>query len=130
MALSHIGYHANFGRAHIVLRLTCRRKRHPSGESAHTSELSPAPPPGLRHFVTQGLYRAFATLFSILIRLAPFFFIFSAGTNAHYVNSAVQTGQAKYNATGRGFVIAHVRAPPDLVVKGPRYVSQNSGEST
>lgn len=57
---------------------------------------------------TQGVQRAVSTLFNILLRLAPFFFIFSAGTNAHYVNSAVMTGQAKYQATGRGFVIAHV----------------------
>lgn len=58
----------------------------------------------------QGIQRAVSTLVNILLRLAPFFFIFSAGTNAHYVNSAVMTGQAKYQATGRGFVIAHVRA--------------------
>lgn len=50
------------------------------------------------------------TLINILLRLAPFFFIFSAGTNAHYVNSAVMTGKANYQATGRGFVIAHVRS--------------------
>lgn len=54
------------------------------------------------------MQRAVSTLFNIMLRLAPFFFIFSAGTNAHYVNSAVMTGQAKYQATGRGFVIAHV----------------------
>ncbi|CAM9689894.1 unnamed protein product, partial [Ectocarpus fasciculatus] len=58
--------------------------------------------------VEQGMQRAVSTLFNIMLRLAPFFFIFSAGTNAHYVNSAVMTGQAKYQATGRGFVIAHV----------------------
>ncbi|CBJ30457.1 1,3-beta-glucan synthase, family GT48 [Ectocarpus siliculosus] len=57
--------------------------------------------------VEQGMQRAVSTLFNIMLRLAPFFFIFSAGTNAHYVNSAVMTGQAKYQATGRGFVIAH-----------------------
>eukprot|EP00903_Cladosiphon_okamuranus_P007590 g7363.t1 len=57
--------------------------------------------------VEQGVQRAVSTLVNILLRMAPFFFIFSAGTNAHYVNSAVMTGQAKYQATGRGFVIAH-----------------------
>ncbi|CAM9645366.1 unnamed protein product, partial [Laminaria digitata] len=57
--------------------------------------------------VEQGLQRAVSTTFNILLRMAPFFFIFSAGTNSHYVNSAVMTGQAKYQATGRGFVIAH-----------------------
>lgn len=62
----------------------------------------------------QGLQVAVSKLFNILLRLAPFFFIFSAGTNAFYVNSAVMSGQAKYQATGRGFVIVHVRKATHL----------------
>ncbi|CAM9858817.1 unnamed protein product, partial [Choristocarpus tenellus] len=55
----------------------------------------------------QGMTKALATLFNILLRLSPFFFVFATGTNAYYVNSAIEAGQAKYQATGRGFVIAH-----------------------
>ncbi|CAM9250703.1 unnamed protein product [Discosporangium mesarthrocarpum] len=55
----------------------------------------------------QGFTKAMATLFNILLRLSPLFFIFASGTNAYYVNTAIETGQAKYTATGRGFVIAH-----------------------
>lgn len=85
--------------------------------SKAVTHLPPAMPNVLA-LAVQGFHQAISTLFNILIRLSPFFFIFSAGTNSHYVNSAIQTGQAEYKATGRGFVIQHVRMNPNGGVRG------------
>lgn len=43
------------------------------------------------------------------LQLCSVFFTFSLGTKAHYFGRTVLHGGAKYRATGRGFVVRHVR---------------------
>ena len=38
---------------------------------------------------------------------APLFFMFHMGTKAHYFDSTLKYGGAKYRPTGRGFVMHH-----------------------
>ncbi|CAM9179036.1 unnamed protein product, partial [Chrysoparadoxa australica] len=57
--------------------------------------------------VESGVVKALTTFISLLVKLSPFFFVFSTGTTGHYVNAAITQGKAVYKATGRGFVIAH-----------------------
>ncbi|KAI3848692.1 hypothetical protein MKX03_025066, partial [Papaver bracteatum] len=60
-----------------------------------------------------GLERGFRTAMSDFIimqlQLAAVFFTFSLGTKAHYFGRTVLHGGAKYRATGRGFVLHHVK---------------------
>ncbi|CAM9314305.1 unnamed protein product, partial [Discosporangium mesarthrocarpum] len=57
--------------------------------------------------VENGLSKALRKFIEIMLRGSVLFFIFLAATNAHYVNLAFLTGEAKYMSTGRGFVIVH-----------------------
>ena len=41
------------------------------------------------------------------LRSSPFFFMFHMGTKAHYYDSTLKYGGAKYRPTGRGFVLQH-----------------------
>lgn len=60
-----------------------------------------------------GLERGFRTALSDFIimqlQLCAVFFTFSLGTKAHYFGRTVLHGGAKYRATGRGFVVRHVK---------------------
>lgn len=60
-----------------------------------------------------GLERGFRTALGDFIimqlQLCSVFFTFSLGTKAHYFGRTVLHGGAKYRATGRGFVVRHVR---------------------
>lgn len=60
-----------------------------------------------------GLERGFRTALSDFIimqlQLCAVFFTFSLGTRAHYFGRTVLHGGAKYRATGRGFVVRHVK---------------------
>ncbi|RWW82670.1 hypothetical protein BHE74_00008854 [Ensete ventricosum] len=60
-----------------------------------------------------GLERGFRTAVSDFIimqlQLCSVFFTFSLGTKSHYFGRTVLHGGAKYRATGRGFVVRHVK---------------------
>ncbi|KAM0068509.1 putative 1,3-beta-glucan synthase [Helianthus debilis subsp. tardiflorus] len=60
-----------------------------------------------------GLERGFLTALSefiiMLINLAPMFFTFSLGTKSHYYGRTLLHGDARYRATGRGFVVFHAK---------------------
>lgn len=43
------------------------------------------------------------------LQLASVFFTFSLGTRAHYFVRTLLHGGAKYRATGRGFVVKHIK---------------------
>lgn len=64
-------------------------------------------------FMEIGLERGFLCAlgdFVIMqLQLCSVFFTFSLGTKAHYFGRTVLHGGAKYRATGRGFVVRHVR---------------------
>ncbi|THU52701.1 hypothetical protein C4D60_Mb10t06690 [Musa balbisiana] len=60
-----------------------------------------------------GLERGFRTALGDFIimqlQLCAVFFTFSLGTKSHYFGRTVLHGGAKYRATGRGFVVRHVK---------------------
>lgn len=60
-----------------------------------------------------GLERGFRTALGDIIimqlQLCSVFFTFSLGTKSHYFGRTVLHGGAKYRATGRGFVVRHVK---------------------
>ncbi|RZR96408.1 hypothetical protein BHM03_00025424 [Ensete ventricosum] len=60
-----------------------------------------------------GLERGFRTALGDFIimqlQLCSVFFTFSLGTKSHYFGRTVLHGGAKYRATGRGFVVRHVK---------------------
>ena len=43
------------------------------------------------------------------LQLAAVFFTFSLGTRSHYFSRTLLHGGAKYRATGRGFVVRHIK---------------------
>jgi len=57
----------------------------------------------VEHGITHSLTK-FAETF---ITGSPFFFMFHMGTKAHYYDSTLKYGGAKYRPTGRGFVLQH-----------------------
>jgi len=57
--------------------------------------------------VEHGLYHAIKQIITTHVTGAPLFFMFHMGTKAHYFNSTLQFGGAKYRPTGRGFVMEH-----------------------
>jgi callose synthase len=64
-------------------------------------------------FMEIGLERGFRSAlgdFVIMqLQLCSVFFTFSLGTKSHYFGRTILHGGAKYRATGRGFVVRHVR---------------------
>ncbi|XP_072992005.1 callose synthase 5-like isoform X4 [Typha latifolia] len=64
-------------------------------------------------FMEIGLERGFRTALGDFIimqlQLCSVFFTFSLGTKSHYFGRTVLHGGAKYRATGRGFVVRHVK---------------------
>ncbi|GJN00749.1 hypothetical protein PR202_ga17953 [Eleusine coracana subsp. coracana] len=64
-------------------------------------------------FMEIGLERGFRSALGDFIimqlQLCSVFFTFSLGTKSHYFGRTVLHGGAKYRATGRGFVVRHVR---------------------
>ncbi|KAI0511251.1 hypothetical protein KFK09_011876 [Dendrobium nobile] len=60
-----------------------------------------------------GLERGFRTALGDIIimqlQLCSVFFTFSLGTKSHYFGRTILHGGAKYRATGRGFVVRHVK---------------------
>uniref|UniRef100_A0A0E0L8M2 1,3-beta-glucan synthase n=1 Tax=Oryza punctata TaxID=4537 RepID=A0A0E0L8M2_ORYPU len=66
-------------------------------------------------FMEIGLERGFRSAlgdFVIMqLQLCSVFFTFSLGTKSHYFGRTILHGGAKYKATGRGFVVRHVKFP-------------------
>ncbi|KAF8646248.1 hypothetical protein HU200_065453 [Digitaria exilis] len=64
-------------------------------------------------FMEIGLERGFRSAMEDFIimqlQLCSVFFTFSLGTKSHYFGRRILHGGAKYRATGRGFVVRHVR---------------------
>ncbi|CAI5488703.1 unnamed protein product, partial [Closterium sp. Naga37s-1] len=57
----------------------------------------------------QGFLRAVVSFITMQLQLASVFFTFSLGTRAHYFLRTLLHGGAKYRATGRGFVVRHIK---------------------
>ncbi|EEC80135.1 hypothetical protein OsI_21922 [Oryza sativa Indica Group] len=66
-------------------------------------------------FMEIGLERGFRSALGDFIimqlQLCSVFFTFSLGTKSHYFGRTILHGGAKYKATGRGFVVRHVKFP-------------------
>ncbi|GAB4860529.1 Callose synthase 10 [Ancistrocladus abbreviatus] len=57
----------------------------------------------------QGLLQAFFSFIIMQLQLCSVFFTFSLGTKTHYFGRTILHGGAKYRATGRGFVVRHIK---------------------
>lgn len=57
----------------------------------------------------QGVLKAIVNFFTMQLQLCSVFFTFSLGTRTHYFGRAILHGGAKYRATGRGFVVEHIK---------------------
>ncbi|KAK7281994.1 hypothetical protein RIF29_10435 [Crotalaria pallida] len=56
-----------------------------------------------------GLLKAVFSFISMQLQLCSVFFTFSLGTRTHYFGRTILHGGAKYRATGRGFVVRHIK---------------------
>ncbi|XP_031502410.1 callose synthase 10 isoform X1 [Nymphaea colorata] len=56
-----------------------------------------------------GLLKAFLSFISMQLQFCSVFFTFSLGTRTHYFGRTILHGGAKYRATGRGFVVRHIK---------------------
>uniref|UniRef100_A0A453J6K3 Glycosyl transferase 48 domain-containing protein n=1 Tax=Aegilops tauschii subsp. strangulata TaxID=200361 RepID=A0A453J6K3_AEGTS len=52
---------------------------------------------------------AFVSFITMQFQLCSVFFTFSLGTRTHYFGRTILHGGAKYRATGRGFVVRHIK---------------------
>nr|DAD30693.1 TPA_asm: hypothetical protein HUJ06_009544 [Nelumbo nucifera] len=57
----------------------------------------------------QGLLKAVFSFITMQLQLCSVFFTFSLGTRTHYFGRTILHGGAKYKATGRGFVVRHIK---------------------
>ncbi|KAH7332248.1 hypothetical protein KP509_20G078000 [Ceratopteris richardii] len=57
----------------------------------------------------QGPLKAVVNFVTMQLQLASVFFTFSLGTRTHYFGRTLLHGGAKYRATGRGFVVEHIK---------------------
>ncbi|CAN4114064.1 unnamed protein product [Withania somnifera] len=57
----------------------------------------------------QGFLRAVVGFVTMQFQLCTVFFTFSLGTRTHYFGRTILHGGAKYHATGRGFVVKHIK---------------------
>ncbi|KAJ3679540.1 hypothetical protein LUZ60_017551 [Juncus effusus] len=57
----------------------------------------------------RGFRAALGDFITMQLQLCAVFFTFSLGTKSHYFGRTVLHGGAKYRATGRGFVVRHVK---------------------
>ncbi|WCJ36196.1 glucan synthase-like 8 [Euphorbia peplus] len=57
----------------------------------------------------QGLMKAVFSFITMQLQLCSVFFTFSLGTRTHYFGRTILHGGAKYRATGRGFVVRHIK---------------------
>lgn len=56
-----------------------------------------------------GLLKAVFSFIIMQLQLCSVFFTFSLGTRTHYFGRTILHGGAKYRATGRGFVVQHIK---------------------
>ncbi|XP_073267920.1 callose synthase 9 isoform X2 [Populus alba] len=56
-----------------------------------------------------GFLRAVVNFITMQLQLGSVFFTFSLGTKSHYFGRTILHGGARYQATGRGFVVRHIR---------------------
>ncbi|CAM8922119.1 unnamed protein product [Rhodiola kirilowii] len=57
----------------------------------------------------QGVLKAVFSFITMQLQLCSVFFTFSLGTRTHYFGRTILHGGAKYRATGRGFVVRHIK---------------------
>lgn len=63
----------------------------------------------LGFILEQGFLRAVVSFVTMQFQLCTVFFTFSLGTRTHYFGRTILHGGAKYHATGRGFVVRHIK---------------------
>ncbi|XP_028076538.1 callose synthase 9 isoform X1 [Camellia sinensis] len=63
----------------------------------------------LGFILEQGFFRAVVSFVTMQLQLCTIFFTFSLGTKTHYFGRTILHGDAKYQATGRGFVVRHIK---------------------
>nr|GEW97383.1 callose synthase 9 [Tanacetum cinerariifolium] len=63
----------------------------------------------LGFILEQGFLRAIVSFVTMQFQLCTVFFTFSLGTRTHYFGRTILHGGAKYHATGRGFVVRHIK---------------------
>ncbi|KAL0286904.1 UNVERIFIED_CONTAM: Callose synthase 9 [Sesamum calycinum] len=68
-----------------------------------------AVPMVLGFILEQGFLRALVSFVTMQFQLCTVFFTFSLGTRTHYFGRTILHGGAKYHATGRGFVVRHIK---------------------
>ncbi|KAL6966330.1 Callose synthase 9 [Sarracenia purpurea var. burkii] len=68
-----------------------------------------AVPMVLGFILEQGFFRAVVSFVTMQLQLCTVFFTFSLGTRAHYFGRTILHGGARYQATGRGFVVRHIK---------------------
>ncbi|XP_021307423.1 callose synthase 10 [Sorghum bicolor] len=56
-----------------------------------------------------GLMKAIFSFITMQLQFCSVFFTFSLGTRTHYFGRTILHGGAKYKATGRGFVVRHIK---------------------
>uniref|UniRef100_A0A7N0RAG3 1,3-beta-glucan synthase n=1 Tax=Kalanchoe fedtschenkoi TaxID=63787 RepID=A0A7N0RAG3_KALFE len=56
-----------------------------------------------------GVLKAIFSFITMQLQLCSVFFTFSLGTRTHYFGRTILHGGAKYKATGRGFVVRHIK---------------------
>lgn len=63
----------------------------------------------LGFILEQGFLKAIVSFVTMQMQLCSIFFTFSLGTRTHYFGRTILHGGAKYKATGRGFVVQHIK---------------------
>lgn len=63
----------------------------------------------LNFILEQGFLRALVSFITMQFQLCSVFFTFSLGTRTHYFGRTILHGGARYQATGRGFVVRHIK---------------------
>ncbi|KAK8506312.1 hypothetical protein V6N13_016471 [Hibiscus sabdariffa] len=63
----------------------------------------------LGFILEQGFLRAVVSFITMQLQLCTVFFTFSLGTRTHYFGRTILHGGARYQATGRGFVVCHIK---------------------
>ncbi|XP_021771976.1 callose synthase 9-like [Chenopodium quinoa] len=63
----------------------------------------------LGFILEQGFFRAIVNFITMQFQLCSVFFTFSLGTRTHYFGRTILHGGARYQATGRGFVVRHIK---------------------
>nr|XP_023880320.1 callose synthase 9-like [Quercus suber] len=63
----------------------------------------------LGFILEQGFLKAIVSFVTMQFQLCTIFFTFSLGTRTHYFGRTILHGGAGYKATGRGFVVRHIK---------------------